>query len=308
MDSREVGHYYLGPILWRFCRDLDNEIRQSPDATVLFVSRGGFRIRYLLKLMGFSYPQAAYFRISRASVARACYAQVPQLVTGILAECTNIRADLSNYAQEYALLRRYVQETCKGRTALMIDTGSRGTAQFLLSQTFPEYEWRGLYFMLNNYLDPKVDPPWFSEAKGLWINSEHRELITYWHLVEDTLEARIPTVTTFTELGFDENGIPPRPGSMFEGVCDYFTSRVACDPERVYRELAHRVLYPSERDVEELMVPDRDGIPVIATEGPFRVRCQNTLWPQGQLRHELGRLAFPAQIVLNLYGKVKGKW
>lgn len=243
-------------------------------------------------------------------------------------------------AEQTALLREYLYGLIGGaRRVLLVDSGWTGNTQAMLMRSFPDLDWLGCYFGRWDYrrchpghfgsvIGVSLD------GTGYHPLQPATALFCYHHLIEGVLEVPIASTSGYLRDPATGQVVPdsqiagqplcagPAPGEqMFQGVVDYFRelpsqqSGVAVDlnARLAFQTLGRLILYPQPGDYGVLLVPRRsadfgkpDQVPVLVEWGdPASLSClikrlRGSLWVQGQVARDWGRLAPVLQFALHL--------
>lgn len=235
--------------------------------------------------------------------------------------------ELRSYLKEQAILfTEYLTSTVAGAERIvLIDSGWHGTAQRLLAEAFPEYEWMGLYF---GWMAKKGvwNAALHGEARGLVFNAPGYQprnpetaLCVHRHVIESLFEPNGPSIEHLERDGesgevcargadrllsekFDETSDP-----LYVGVLTHLAN---CAPSRPG---SARIHYQKsiEALARKLTMPDRDdafllegkirsadfgrdlSVPVLVRERrageTAQSRIARSLWPEGQIAIEFER-------------------
>lgn len=233
------------------------------------------------------------------------------------------RALRTHAEEQEALLADHLDALCPDTAArLLVDSGLYGRTQLLLDSAWPNAKWHGVYFARSNHRQEPA--PHFKRATGLILEQDEFSYVVpeaaflrYWHLIEATLEPKIPSVCWLERrpdgsVGSNMDLVPWQAAvgddgnPFFAGVLDYLDELRPSDHPHCrahFREVMHdlqrAILSPRLADLEHMDVGvrghdfGRDGCnPVIqrGTERGWQARRQRmreALWPEGQVALEL---------------------
>lgn len=228
--------------------------------------------------------------------------------------------------EQEALFKEYLDGIVKGNHIILLhDTGLFGSSQMMLQESYPEYEWVGLYFGRSNYRGDSA--PHFSSAIGIMFEHdsisyilEETCFLRYWHLIEAPLEPDFPSVGYLTKsqdgiissnLGTNdlESRVSCRKNPFFAGISEYIANlasdhfhSIRLQHRSAIKRLAKKIHAPNPKDVYSLEVGCRShdfgrpgSVPVLSSQRNIRVRnkllaIRSALWPEGQMVRELGYL------------------
>jgi hypothetical protein len=226
------------------------------------------------------------------------------------------------------MFSRYIKDLLKEtRTVLLVDTGLFGSTQKLLSQSFPEYEWRGHYFAKSNYRSEKSIH--LDNVTGIILDCDsfspiipESALLKYWHLIEMPLEPKVSSVRYLMENGdgavrsnLEQDGweiaVKSREDSIFGGIMDYIEnsgSQSRTDVRKHYKKsiklLSKKIQAPIKSDLLYMTVGDRSNdfhgqgsTPILPDTHIFNLQhffngFRRSLWLEGQIIKSFGFVGF----------------
>jgi hypothetical protein len=166
------------------------------------------------------------------------------------------------------------------RRVLICDTGLYGSTVRLLRAGRPERDWTCALFARSNYKG--FSESHFAQTAGLCVESNgyratepRTGVLRYWHLIESSLEPRLPSVVKFTDAGGEaranlvtpgwQAALPGRPGELFAGVMAYLAAlprgraveRIYADAAPAWRRLHDAIVWPRARERAILAAGER---------------------------------------------------
>lgn len=194
-------------------------------------------------------------------------------------------ADLLNrhLADQASLYREYLdRQFGQYDDLVVVDTGWYGSILAMLMKAFPRWTWWGAHFGRWSYGRPA--PPHFARITGLCFEAAKRDpgrletvFCEYHHLIESPMEPRLPSVEYMERDGRGgvasnlENAtdwrqrVTDRDDDFFSGILAYVAEGPCQGRATVARRQCHaalrtlrrKILFPSRRDVEVMLVGDR---------------------------------------------------
>lgn len=216
--------------------------------------------------------------------------------------------------------KQYIDTLSEGKkNIIIVDTGWLATSQHNLMRAYPNKNWIGCYFGKWDYYN--VKPTYFTQVYGLGIdqntynkNYRRASILFYHHIIEGTLEPKIPSTEEYVHKG---NTVQPNiaipleimaviDNAFFNGIHDYIQecSNMNEDKkmvERAYRKLAKMIMFPNTKQVEILKVGKRGAnfgraleVDVIQKNTIIRfydfykrlINVRRAIWKQGQMVYE----------------------
>jgi len=247
---------------------------------------------------------------------------------------------LSAYFNEQSeLFEEYITRLAGNRkTMLLVDTGWAGTAQRLLADAFPEFEWWGAYF--GRYGFEHTNRKYWRNMIGLVFEQDNYEfkkpetsVILHRHLIEDLFE---PSGDSIERLVRNENGEIYAPESryiledrvdknndpIYAGVLDYLSilpegdtpAALHRNARRAWDKVARIITLPNREEVELFSDITRSAdfgktlkVPLLLPaesryEGDTpEQRIKDSLWQAGQVAVE-----YPCELAEPLQRKLAG--
>lgn len=249
------------------------------------------------------------------------------------------KAIKAHFEEQSELFKTYLGTLMEGHErALIVDSGWQGTAQRLLADSFPGYEWWGVYFGRSGFADS--NRKYWEKMIGLVIETDafdparpETSIILNRHIVESLLEPVGPSVEHLVQ---DEDGTIRAPSAdillkdapdpdtspIYQGVTDHIaslgeqTSLADLDAAatEAWQKLARFIVHPTREDVAIYEGTDRSTdfgragvMPMVLPQekrhpgDTAEARIRDSIWPAGQAIAE-----YPAEMALPLQRKRAG--
>lgn len=246
-----------------------------------------------------------------------------------------------HFLKKYNLLGKYITKLIeKKQNIILIDTGWTGYTQAILMRRFKK-NWMGLYFGKWDYRN--INPKHFNKIQGIsldsnkGINNKRESIFHYHHLIEDPLEAKIPSIESYIiknnnvipGIKINKKMILPQKENdyFFNGIVNYFNKNknlssfeIYKRAEKSYKILSRKIFFPSKKDIDIMSVNQRSADfgmhtynDAIIRDNIFKsLRKKNinilmSLWKQGQIAYEFPIISPIVLLTFYFYTKRKGK-
>jgi glycosyltransferase involved in cell wall biosynthesis len=211
----------------------------------------------------------------------------------------------------------------KKKKVVLIDSGWQGTVQWLLSNAYPEIEWKGLYF--GRIISEARPASFVDHVIGLMFEADQytpsdpiTAVVHFHHLIEKLLEAGGPSIEEVPEGQYKAAAkkqiaanLKAESGesydALFAGVLEYIEMRarsaatvsdIMRSYEEVLPELERLILFPTRHEALALGSGERSAdfgkslkVPVLRRPSLFEEegeeeRIERSLWRPGQIALE----------------------
>lgn len=219
---------------------------------------------------------------------------------------------------------KYLQELIgDNKKVVLIDSGWQGTSQWLLSNAYPEIEWKGLYF--GRIMSKPRDHAFVDHVIGLMFEGEafnaHNPvsaIVHFHHLIEKLLEVAGPSIEEIPAGLFKgvaqkqikanvKESLQDQEDRLFRGVYKHIletaergasVSEIEAAYQKAVPEFERLVLFPTGPEALALGRGERSAdfgktlkVPVLRLPNDFESegeeeRIERSLWKQGQIAIE----------------------
>jgi glycosyltransferase involved in cell wall biosynthesis len=244
-----------------------------------------------------------------------------------------------NYLEHNSVaLDKYLKQLIGSRKkVVLIDSGWQGTVQWLLSNAYPDVDWKGLYF--GRIMQKNRGHDFADHVIGLMFESEKYDparpitaISHFHHLIERLLETRGPSIeevpagqyASVAKKRISENMKSEETAEehdpLFHGVCEYLRANASHSISQIMQayelalpELRRLVLFPEMEEALALGTADRSAdfgknlkVPILRRPDDFEdetseARIERSLWIPGQIA-----LEFPQGFALQRQSQVAG--